>query len=48
MIVDSSLFDEEFMAFNAGMLTHSIKMKTSDFRRVVEPRTTEFSFVTQE
>lgn len=43
MIVDLALFDEEFMAFNAGSLTLSVKMKTQDYRRVVNPRVEDIS-----
>ncbi len=43
MIVDAKLFDEEWMAFNAGSLTMSVKMKAADYKRVVEPRVEEFS-----
>ncbi|MBT4604291.1 hypothetical protein HOC01_01510 [archaeon] len=30
-VIDPLLFQEEFMAFNAGSLTNSIKMKTKDY-----------------
>ena len=43
MIVDASLFEEEFMAFNAGDLTISIKMKTADYKRIIGPRVEEMS-----
>jgi len=42
MIVDEHLFAEEYMAFNAGQLDKSIKMKTADFRKTIEPVVTEF------
>jgi len=29
--VDSSILENEFMAFNAGLLTKSIKMKREDY-----------------
>src|SRR3989338_1932174 len=37
MIVDKTLFEEENMAFNAGSLEHSIKMKTKDYRNLTPP-----------
>lgn len=37
MAVDQRLFEEEYMAFNAGSLEISIKMKSSDYRRSVYP-----------
>jgi Ala-tRNA(Pro) deacylase len=43
MVVDKSLFEEDFMAFNAGELTRSIKMKTVDYRRIVSPIIGSFS-----
>ncbi len=43
MLVDNALFNEEYMAFNAGSLEISIKMKTEDYRRVVNPTTDDFS-----
>ena len=43
MIVDTALFEEEFMAFNAGSLTTSIKMKTEDYKKIVNPRIEVFS-----
>ncbi len=42
-IVDTSLFENEYMAFNAGSLTTSIKMKTEDYKRIVNPRIEDFS-----
>ncbi|OGQ34559.1 MAG: hypothetical protein A3A72_00210, partial [Deltaproteobacteria bacterium RIFCSPLOWO2_01_FULL_38_9] len=38
MIVDQRLFQEEWMAFNAGSLTTSIKMQTRDYKNSVQPR----------
>ena len=38
MIVDSKLFENEFMAFNAGSLETSIKMRTHDYKKVVDLR----------
>ncbi len=43
MIVDQALFDEEFMAFNAGSLTTSIKMKTEDYKKIVPLMIKSFS-----
>ncbi len=43
MTVDTALFNEEYMAFNAGSLTTSIKMKTQDYKRIVQPRVEEIS-----
>lgn len=43
MIVDGSLFEEEYMAFNAGSLEKSIKMRTLDYRECVRPRIESFS-----
>ena len=43
MLIDKAQFDEEYIAFNAGSLTHSIKMKTADYVKVVKPRMEEFS-----
>lgn len=43
MLVDNALFNEEYMAFNAGSLEISIKMRTADYRRVVNPTTGDFS-----
>ena len=43
MLVDNALFNEEYMAFNAGSLEISIKMRTADYRRVVNPTTDDFS-----
>lgn len=33
--VDEKLLQEEFVAFNAGSLTHSVKMKTSDYKKIL-------------
>ncbi|MEK6901004.1 MAG: YbaK/EbsC family protein [Nanoarchaeota archaeon] len=43
MIVDQALFEEEFMAFNPGSLERSIKMKTAEYQRVVQPEIGHFS-----
>ena len=37
MIVGEGLFEEEYMAFNAGTLTDSVKMKTKDYKKLVNP-----------
>ncbi len=37
MIVDTALFEEEYMAFNVATLTSSLKIKTVDYRRSVQP-----------
>ncbi len=38
LIVDSALFDEDKMAFNAGSLTYSIIMKTADYKDLLNPQ----------
>ncbi len=43
MMVDQHVFDNEFMAFNAGSLEKSIKMKTADYRSIVHPEVGDFS-----
>ena len=43
MIVDEALFSEEFMAFNAGSLEQSIKMKTQDYAQIIQPETLSFT-----
>ncbi len=43
LFVDDALFEEEWMAFNAGDLCKSIKMKTCDYRRVGGFEVGEFS-----
>ena len=43
MIVDTTLFENEFMAFNAGSLETSIKMRTEDYKRIVNPRVEEIT-----
>src|SRR3989338_3315925 len=42
LIVDKALLEEEYMAFNAGSLEKSIKMKTKEYMDVVTPRMEEF------
>jgi Ala-tRNA(Pro) deacylase len=39
MVVDDAVFEEEDMCFNAASLTHSIFMKTADYRKLVETDT---------
>ncbi|MBI2146120.1 hypothetical protein HYU22_02160 [Candidatus Woesearchaeota archaeon] len=43
IIVDGALFEEEYMAFNAGSLEKSIKMKTADYQKIIQPRVDSFS-----
>jgi Ala-tRNA(Pro) deacylase len=43
LFVDSLLFEEQWMAFNAGDLCKSIKMKTGDYRKVGGFEVGEFS-----
>lgn len=43
MLVDKALLEEEYMAFNAGSLEKSIKMKVKDYVDVIKPRVEEFS-----
>ncbi len=43
MIVDAALFEEECMAFNAGSLEKSIKMKTTDYQIIVQAQPMSFS-----
>ncbi|HEY5600758.1 MAG TPA: YbaK/EbsC family protein [Patescibacteria group bacterium] len=43
MYCDSSIFANVTMVFNAGSLTKSIRMKTEDFDKVVNPVKGEFS-----
>ncbi|MBS3116348.1 hypothetical protein J4421_02005 [Candidatus Woesearchaeota archaeon] len=45
MLVDKTLLEEEYMAFNAGSLTTSIKMKVKDYVRLLSPQFAEFSFL---
>ena len=42
MLVDKSLLEEEYMAFNAGSLEKSIKMKTGDYVKIVQPTFASF------
>jgi Ala-tRNA(Pro) deacylase len=41
--VDKSVFSNEYMAFNCGERTKSIKMKTQDYMSLLNPRIEEFS-----
>ncbi|MDP2749896.1 MAG: YbaK/EbsC family protein [Nanoarchaeota archaeon] len=43
VIVDENLLKEEDIVFNAGSHTISIKMKSSDYKKVVEPRIGSFA-----
>ncbi len=43
MIVDKAFLEEEFMAFNAGSLEKSIKMKVKDYIRLVQPKIASFT-----
>ena len=43
MLVDQALLAEEFIAFNAGSLEHSIKMKTEDYLKIAQPKLSSFS-----
>lgn len=43
MLVDRSILEEDYIAFNAGSLEKSIKMKTKDYISLVVPRLEELS-----
>ena len=43
LFVDKSIAQNEFMAFNAGERTKSLKMKTKDYLGLLKPRIEEFS-----
>jgi Ala-tRNA(Pro) deacylase len=43
LVVDKSVTENEFMAFNAGERTKSLKLKTEDYLRLLKPRIEEFS-----
>ena len=43
LIVDKTIQMNEFMAFNAGERTKSLKLKTADYLRLLKPRIEEFS-----
>jgi len=44
LIVDKTIPMNEFMAFNAGERTKSLKLKTNDYLALLKPRIEEFSF----
>mgnify|MGYP001614304673 CR=1 FL=1 len=43
LLVDESLLENEYIAFNAGMLTKSIKMKKDDYLKMVNAEICDFS-----
>ena len=43
LVVDKSIMQNEFMAFNAGERTKSLKIKTQDYVQLLKPRIEEFS-----
>ena len=43
LIVDKTIPMNEFMAFNAGERTKSLKIKTADYLQLLKPRIEEFS-----
>ena len=43
LLVDKSIVQNEFMAFNAGERTKSLKMKTQDYLNLLKPRIEDFS-----
>ena len=43
LVVDKSVLENEYMAFNAGERTKSLKMKTEDYKKLLNPRVEEFS-----
>ena len=43
LLVDKSIVQNEYMAFNAGERTKSLKMKTKDYIDLLKPRIEEFS-----
>lgn len=43
LVVDKSVLENEFMAFNAGEQTKSLKMKTQDYVSLLKPRIEDFS-----
>lgn len=42
-IMEKAFLEEEYLAFNAGSLTKSIKMKVKDFIEIVKPEIKEFA-----
>lgn len=47
IIADKALFEEEEIAFNAGSLENSIKMKTKDYTDLVNPQKEDISVSNQ-
>jgi len=43
LVVDKSVTENDFMAFNAGERTKSLKLRTEDYLRLLKPRIEEFS-----
>jgi Ala-tRNA(Pro) deacylase len=43
LIVDKTIPMNEFMAFNAGERTKSLKLRTQDYLNLLKPKTDEFS-----
>lgn len=43
LYADASVLQNEHIAFNAGSLTHSVIMKTEDWRRIAQPEVFEFT-----
>ena len=43
MIVDETQFEQEDIAFNAGSLEISIKMKSKDYKKLLQPKSADFS-----
>ncbi|MFH0969838.1 MAG: YbaK/EbsC family protein [Candidatus Diapherotrites archaeon] len=41
--IDESVFDHEWAEFNIGLTTESIKMKTSDLRKILPQKTIPFA-----
>src|SRR4030042_1466650 len=44
LLVDRTIQINKFMAFNAGERTKYLKLKTTDYLRLLKPRIEEFSF----
>ncbi len=42
ILIDKSLLENEFIAFNAGLLTKSIKMKKDDYLKLVDGKICDF------
>jgi len=43
LLVDKSVVENEYMAFNAGERTKSLKIKTQDYLKLLKPRIEAFS-----